>query len=223
MGTQRVYHVTHAANLGSILDTGTLFSDSESSFRPAVDISSEANRATRRELRIARLDAGDYDGDGTVVADYVPFFLAPNSSVWDVIRGDGSDARLSRAATSAAASDFIILVSTVKTLEGHFPLAGSGGYPIVVTDGDATAAATRFGVSRESATRMLGALRANENPAIFDAEYLVPGPLPFELVSLIGVANDRVRDTVRQLLAPSQFTPKVAVYPPWFQREPVLS
>ena len=221
MGTQRVYHVTHAGNLPSILDSGTLFSDSDGSFRPAVDISSEANRATRRELRIARFDTGD--GDGTVVADYVPFFLAPNSSVWDAIRGDDSDARLSRAATGAAASDFIILVSTVKMLEGHFPLEGSDGYPIVVTDGDATAPATRFGVSRESATRMLGALRANENPAIFDAEYLVPGPLPFELVSLIGVANDRVRDTVRQLLAPSQFTPKVAVYPPWFQREPVLS
>ena len=42
-------------------------------------------------------------------------------------------------------------------------------------------------------------------------------PVPLTAISLIGVPNDRARDTVRGLLKSSQFGPKVAVYPPWFQ------
>ena len=36
-------------------------------------------------------------------------------------------------------------------------------------------------------------------------------------ISLIGVANDKVRQIVRAILSPSGFATKVAVYPPWFQ------
>ena len=53
--------------------------------------------------------------------------------------------------------------------------------------------------------------------AKFAAEALAHGSFPIDAVQLIGVANDRVRDTVKDLLADSGFTPKVAVYPPWFQ------
>jgi hypothetical protein len=42
--------------------------------------------------------------------------------------------------------------------------------------------------------------------------------LPLESVTLIGVANDKVRQSVRDLLAGSSFTPKISVYPPWFQQ-----
>ena len=41
---------------------------------------------------------------------------------------------------------------------------------------------------------------------------------PFDLVSLIGVANDRVRDEVKSILRSSPYSTKVAVYPPWFER-----
>jgi hypothetical protein len=37
-------------------------------------------------------------------------------------------------------------------------------------------------------------------------------------VTLIGVANDRVRDEVRGMLKSSAHSPKVSVYPPWFQK-----
>ncbi|TAL41585.1 MAG: hypothetical protein EPN91_10215 [Salinibacterium sp.] len=38
----------------------------------------------------------------------------------------------------------------------------------------------------------------------------------FEVVTLIGVANDPVRDRVRGILTAAGYATKVAVYPPWF-------
>ncbi|MES1211928.1 MAG: hypothetical protein ABUT11_00115, partial [Leifsonia sp.] len=59
---------------------------------------------------------------------------------------------------------------------------------------------------------------------------LAPPPVPFSAITLVGVANEPVRDQVRQLLADAGVghasngrsegaAPKVAVYPPWFQAE----
>lgn len=44
-----------------------------------------------------------------------------------------------------------------------------------------------------------------------DAEALAKGDVPWSAVQLVGVANEKVRDRVRQLTKT-----KVAVYPPWF-------
>ncbi|WP_407943856.1 DarT ssDNA thymidine ADP-ribosyltransferase family protein [Marisediminicola senii] len=41
---------------------------------------------------------------------------------------------------------------------------------------------------------------------------------PVDQVTLLGVANDKVRDQVKKILAGAAHKPKVAVYPPWFQR-----
>ena len=89
---------------------------------------------------------------------------------------------------------------------------------VVATDGDAAGVLTRFGATRDDAEGVLRRLRADpDSPAILDAEFLVAEAFPFELVTLIGVANDRVRDAVKPILAASSHRPKVAVYPPWFQ------
>jgi hypothetical protein len=77
---------------------------------------------------------------------------------------------------------------------------------------------TRFGTTGEDAQRMVRKLRADkESEAILEAEFLVEEAFPYELVTLIGVANDRVRDAVKPILAASAHRPKLAVYPPWFQ------
>ena len=65
---------------------------------------------------------------------------------------------------------------------------------------------------------MLRKLRADQaSGSILEAEFLVRDAFPFELITLIGVAHDRVRDSVRVILRESTYLPKVAVYPPWFQ------
>jgi hypothetical protein len=105
----------------------------------------------------------------------------------------------------------VFLVSTVR----HLVSAESG---FVLADGNVEADATRFATTREEAERMLYRLRAESDSALLaNAEVLVPGRLAFESITLIGVANDRVRSTVRDVLEGSDFTPKISVYPPWFQ------
>lgn len=210
---QRIYHLTHIDNLPGIVERGAVLADASdlwgSLSRPEVDIASAANRQARR----AMLVAGESEPP---VAGYVPFFLSPNAGVWESIRSESPDPRLAASASAYGAYDFVMLVSTVKVALG----AGGGGASVIVANGDATATFTRFATSGEASERMLRTLRVEEeSDAILAAEFLVRDTFPIEHVSLIGVANDKVRQSVRQIVASSGtgHRPKVAVYPPWFQ------
>ena len=214
MGVQRIYHVTHRRNLAAILASGQLIADASEAWetRPTVDISTTEARQARRSTVVAQ------PGDVTV-AQYVPFFLTPDSAVWMGVRSRSADPRLAIDFDEFAASDFVMLVSTVKTVvDSRADDEKSGVAPIVVSDGDAAHALTRFASTSADAQRMLHTLRADkESPAILSAEFLVRDSLPFELVSLVGVANDRSRDDVKDVLHAAGFRLKVSVYPPWFQ------
>ncbi|MEO6199833.1 MAG: DarT ssDNA thymidine ADP-ribosyltransferase family protein [Cryobacterium sp.] len=234
VGEQRIYHVTHINNLAGVLSSGAILADASKAWesRPIVDISSAETRESRRAVLVA--------GQGSLsVAKYVPFFLSPDASVWDSIRALRDDPRLALEAHGSAPFDFVILVSTVKkalsaqtadavsadavsadaeSTDAEATDAAPDAASVVATDGDATGALTRFGATRDDAERLLRKLRADaESPAILEAEFLVQESFPFELVTLIGVANDKVRDVVKPILAASAHRPKVAVYPPWFQ------
>lgn len=167
---------------------------------PVVDISAPDNRELRREVR-----AGSEPESATVAA-HVPFFLVPNAFLWERMRDSEADLRLSDAAGATPASDFVMLVSTVR----------AAGDLAVVADGDAADPSTRFSSLAESDGRMPRRLHDEEH-AVFDAEFLVPGEFPFAAITLVGVANDKVRSEVRSLLAEHGFSQKVSVYPPWFQ------
>jgi hypothetical protein len=129
------------------------------------------------------------------------------------------DPRLAPGVAGLLASDFVILVSTVKQVLDLGALAeDSARATIVVTDGDAAHSLTRFAATREPAERMLRRIRADQDSdTILQAELLVEEAFPVELVSLIGVANDRARDVVKGILQDTQYRTKVAVYPPWFR------
>ncbi|TFB75527.1 DUF4433 domain-containing protein [Cryobacterium flavum] len=220
---QRVYHLTHISNLAAILKDGRLLANAALTTRPVVDISAPATRELRRAALVA--------GDGRSVAEYVPFFLSPNATVWESVRAETADPLLALDAHGSEAFDFVMLVSTVKKInDGLAAFTGTATdadatderAPLVpsvvaVTNGDAAGALTRFGATPATAERMLQTLRAEADGAmILEAELLVPDAVPMELITLIGVCNDNVRETVRGILKASAFKPKVAVYPPWF-------
>jgi hypothetical protein len=211
---QRIYHVTHVRNLADILVSGALFADESNTWgeRPTVDISSPDTRAVRRMTPVAG------SGDATV-AHFVPFFLSPNATLWQTVRSNQADPRLSAEILGADAADFVILVSTVKTVVDAMPADAVRAMPFVVADGDAGHVLTRFATTREDAERSLRHLRADqdsESPSIAQAELLIEETFPFESVTLIGVAHDKARAAVKKILAESEFATKVAVYPPWF-------
>ncbi|WP_162242889.1 DarT ssDNA thymidine ADP-ribosyltransferase family protein [Leifsonia sp. Root112D2] len=216
VGEQRIYHLTHISNLAGILERGAMLADASEGWesRPAVDIASAANREARRSMMVA----GESEPS---VAGYVPFFLSPNAGVWESIRTHAADPRLSSEAYGHDVYDYVILVSTVKTAFAHTSELGSvDDASVMVANGDATATFTRFATSHEASERMLRIMRADEeSEAMLAAEFLVRDAFPIEHVTLIGVANDKVRQAVRAVVSSSQspHRPKVAVYPPWFQ------
>jgi hypothetical protein len=197
---QRVYHLTHVSNLPGILESRALLAGAV----PQLDLSTPELREERGEISVP----------GTAeerLTQFVPFFLSPEAGLWQSLRSARPHPRVSPAARRAEPLDFVFLVSSVR----HIVAAQSG---FVLADGNVEADATRFATTREEAERMLYRLRAESDGGhLADVELLVPTRLPLECITLIGVANDRVRSAVRDVLAGSDFTPKISVYPPWFQ------
>ncbi|MCU1404733.1 MAG: hypothetical protein JWQ43_1036 [Glaciihabitans sp.] len=212
VGSQRIYHVTHVDNLASILESGTLFADASAGWekRPTVDISAPAIREARRAVHV--------DGaEGPTVASFVPFSLSPKSAVWEALVAGNSDPRLSAAGAGSVASDFVMLVSTVKHVL-ELDNAAESNSAVVVTNRDALHPLTRFAVSREPAERMIRSVRTDEaTDALLEAELLVEESFSFDHITLIGVANDRARDVVKSIMRDGPYITKVAVYPPWFR------
>ena len=198
---QRIYHVTHVSNLPGILEQRAIVAGAV----PQLDLSSAELRAERGEVSIPGRPE-------LRLTDFVPFFLSPETGLWQSLRSGHDHPRVSAAGRAAEPLDFVFLVSTVRHVVASDPA-------FVLADGNAEASATRFATTREDAERMLYRLRAESDPErLQNAELLVADRLPLESVSLIGVANDKVRSAVRDILAGSDFTPKISVYPPWFQQ-----
>jgi hypothetical protein len=198
---QRLYHVTHVDNLPGIFDRGALVAGAT----PEYDIASAALRSERATTPAPGVPDRAID-------EYVPFFLSPDAVLWQALRDGTPHPRLDPRVSSSDSTDFVFFVSTLKQLV-------DGDREFVLSDANLEGAHTRFATSREDSERMLGRLRADDaGTAILDAEFGVFRQVPLELIGLVSVANDKVRSAVRDLLAGRNYTPKISVYPPWFQR-----
>jgi hypothetical protein len=195
LSTQRIYPVTHISNLEMIAIDGALRVDAT----PEVDVSSPLAREMRRSAPLA---------SGGVVADRVPVYLSPEAERWREVRDGASGTHWSDAARAASPTEFVILVADAK----------SAGDDVVLADADAAAPSTRFAHGFEAGTQQLRRMRSAD-PTYVEAELLAPGPFPFDRIALIGVPHEPLRDRVRGILREvGGHAPKVAVYPPWFQR-----
>jgi len=189
-----VFHITHVQTLESIALDGALLAGSS----PDVDVTS----ATARELRATATVP-----DGRSVAEFVPFFIAQESTRWQELRDGALGAHWSDAARAAKPTDFVILAVAVDTL----------GSDVVFADGDAAGSVTRFAEGLEPGTLALRRLHAVD-PDFRDAELLAGEPVALDAVAIITVANEKVRDSVRGIFANAGITaPRIAVYPPAFQ------
>lgn len=195
---QRAFHVTSIRNLGSILADGALLADAE----PEFPLSPAQQRAEREDVLVDGARSRNLD-------NYVPFFLSPDATVWQSVREGIRHPRVSSDALSAGPSDYIMLATTLRALRGE-------SLESVLADGNPASDRTRFAATNDEADRMLGRLRAADND-LADAELLIPERVPLGVFSLVGVQNDKVRERVRELLVGSTFSPKISVYPPWFQ------
>jgi hypothetical protein len=194
LASMRVHHFTHVSNLAGILADGFL----RAAAVPEVDVSSSELRAHQAATIVP---------EGLPVAEHVPFTLSPDARSWNEVRAGAEGPAWSDAARSARVNDFVLLVLPVSALGDEF----------VVTDGDATAPLTRFGVGF-GAGGALVRRAAFSDPDLLNVEILVPGSVDLSAVTLIGVPNDRMRDRVKTLVKNAGgAAPRVSIYPPWFR------
>ena len=209
----RVYHLTHVRNLEQILESGQLRSAQGAvtdpsagvaAWLPAVNLSSELTRELRVTAEVR---------PGLSVSQCVPFFLSPNAELWNELRsGVVESTRWSDAARAATSTDFVMLVTTIGAL----------GADAVIADDDAAGTFTRFSAQPDDRARFCSRLSPEQ---LLRAEVLATETVELSRVQLIGVANDPMRERVRGMLVEvaggrsDTAQLKVAVYPPWFQRE----
>src|SRR5690606_41309770 len=99
-GARRILHLSHLRNLPGILGIGRILADAAGA-APVVDLSAPDTRRRRRETVVS----------GRSVAEFVPFFLAPEAALWMRMRGRLPDERLAEEARRRPASEFVLLVS----------------------------------------------------------------------------------------------------------------
>jgi ssDNA thymidine ADP-ribosyltransferase, DarT len=193
-GSRRLYHVTHARNLESILLDGAIRSIA-SGADPDVDVSAPVVRELRANADV---------GDGRKVAEFVPFALSPDTERWAELRDGATGSHWSTAARLAGATEYTMLVVAANKL----------GEDIVIADGDASAPATVFDVD-DAAKAIARAARAD--PELGAVELLVPGQVTLDAMLLIGVPNEPMRLRVRRMFDSVDATPpRIVVHPPWF-------
>ncbi|TDN45291.1 uncharacterized protein DUF4433 [Curtobacterium flaccumfaciens] len=191
----RAHHVTHVDNLDDIVGSGAILASD--AVTPVVDVASAAARAARAEATAP---------DGSSVAGHVPFTLSPDATRWDELRSGAEGERWSDAARRTKAIEYIMLVVPVSAF----------GASVIVADQDADADDVRFAVGPEAATNLIRRTDFTD-PEMLGLELLAGPSVPFSAVAVIGVPNDRVRQTVKAVLQDhGGHAPRVAVFPPWF-------
>lgn len=207
----KVYHITHVDNLPAILATGGLVSDRTMLERggpgQAIGMSSIKQR------RVEQLDVPCHPG--TRVGDFVPFYFCPRSIMLYVIHC----ANHPELAYRGGQAPIVHLEADLRAVVGW---AERAGVRWCFSLSNAGASYTQFRSSLDA----LGDL-AWESIAATDfrearvkegkqAEFLLHGDLPFDLVERVGVHSPAIRTRVQDALRGSGHTPAVEVCPSWY-------
>ncbi len=205
-----VYHITHVGNLPGIVSQGGLLSHAAMVARggPPAGIGMENLKARRLELTVPC-----HPGDR--VGEYVPFYFCPRSVMLYVI-SMANHARLSyRGGQGPILHLEVDLHAAVK-----WACANSNRWAFSLSNASASYSEFRTGLQHLGEIDWT-AVHATDfrNPDVKhakQAEFLVYGKLPWNLVSRIGAASEPVAAQARAAMQGAAHQPPVVVMPAWY-------
>ncbi|OFX14079.1 MAG: hypothetical protein A2Z18_03455, partial [Armatimonadetes bacterium RBG_16_58_9] len=200
------YHITHIQNLPQITGTGGLVCDSRlatlASVPTTVAYEDIKDKRTRKQVPC---------GPQGVVADYVPFYLAPRSPMlYTISRGNipGRDQQ-----------DIVHLVSSAEDMRDR-------GLGFVFTDGHPIMAITSFFDNLDDLDKVDWEVMDSRYWYDIDAdpdrkrrrqaEFLVRDSCPWELIRFIAVINEESRKRALKCLDTLRDRPNIQLRRDWY-------
>ena len=209
--TPKIYHITHLDNLPRILSEGALLSDRlmEGRQGPTQGIGMTAIKQRRlNEILVP-------SHPGTTVGDFVPFYFCPRSVMLSVFWYDnaadltyhGGQGPIVHLEADLAA---VVAWADANRTRWAFSLSNAGSYYVQF----------RFNLAELDALRwtaiMATDFRETDIKEAKQAEFLLYGRFPWELVQRVGVISPRRQELVAQALAATDHRPPVSVMPLWY-------
>jgi hypothetical protein len=206
----KVYHITHVDNLAAIIGDGGLVSDATMIARggPATTIGMSTIKRRRLELPVD-CHPGDH------VGDYVPFYFCPRSIMLFVIHR----ANHVELAYRGGQDPILHLEGDLRRVVAW---ANGNGHRWAFSLANAGAVYTPFRRSLDDLDDIdWGAVAATDFRSASvkegkQAEFLIHGDFPWELVSRIGVRTPAVQAQVLRILGGATHRPPVEVLPGWY-------
>lgn len=206
----KAYYILHVNNLPKIIEAGALLSDQ--SIR---DLACTHDNIGMNEVKSRRLVKPVSCHDGTMVGQYVPFYLCPRSLMLYVIYRKNHPALTYRGGQEPIVHlEFDVRSVVVWAREQARPWAAAFG--------NAAADMTEFATGAGTMARMnWQAIASNwfTEPEIAEAkqsEFLVFGHVAWHLVERIGVINMAMRQRVVEALQGATHRPAVSILPGWY-------
>lgn len=201
-----VYHFTRVEHLASIVQAG-LVCDARAQADGVLDI-----EVGNRDIKAARRTRTVTAAPGGVVADYTPFYFAPQSPMlYSISRGNVPT-------YTQGTGRLIFLVSSVERLVDM-------GLTVVISDRNARNLVTKFLPIEDAKSddgfvdwELMRAQYWGDYPDGRErrmAECLVHGAVPWEAFETVGARSKALADEVRTVLG-SVSVPRVAIQPRWY-------
>jgi hypothetical protein len=206
----KIYHITHIVNLPSIINDGGLVCDAEMNRRGGPATSNGMSRIKERRLS---LPVPCHPGDH--VGDYVPFFFCPRSVMLYILhRGNrpGLTYHEGQEPIIHLAADLYDVLAWANAHERRwaFTLANAAtAYATFRNDVSHLYEIDWFAVATNN-------FQARDVQERKQAEFLLHGFFPWELVSRIGVHSRGILMQARASVAAATHRPDVSIQRGWY-------
>ena len=206
----KIYHITHVDNLDNILCDQVLWSDSK-----RLELDLECEKVGMSEIKRRRLEELEVKCHrGTMVGEYVPFYFCPRSIMLYILyKGNHPDIsyRDGQVPILHLQADFKATVQWANENDTRWAFSDRNAGERIANFYNDPDHLDEINWSAVEATDFRDMLIKEGK----QAEFLIYGSFPWELVEKIGVCNRHVKDQVNEILG-DRASPEVSIEGSWY-------